>query len=504
MKLKNLMTKLMVIALIIMPVLVNAQTIDEIISSKRLDVKSVPVTNEEEYYRIDSLVYEEHDGYGIINCNDDYTKCDLINYNDDSIPAAGVTMNYIYDPAVKSVVDSILNKIPGEGIKFELTDIETISYLLNIRNADYINIGTYSKELKNYIGYKNFSIEPMTGGFDDFFEYQDGLADIDYRGTKYGFTDKIEVYAKYAVYVDDSAENVIEAAKTKLSKYFSVSDVVDTGKSFEDFLDEKREEFGDVYDENANHFTQMGITREQFINSSIDSMYISDDAPGKFINEAEPNIYRIEFSDGYSIEVAIVKDSTKANSDTSLKTTDALLDVTVNSNSFLTPDTLIEVSKLTSGDEYNRIVGLIGTNNEIFDIKLHSNSISNYISNGNFEVRLPISNSLKGKDLVVYYVKDDNSLEEHEVTVDGNYAIFTTDHFSIYALAEKKSAANTDTPANTNESKASSESKDNTDKKVTNNVKNPKTNDNIANFVSLFGISFIGFTLARCTKKRFN
>ena len=503
MKLKNIFTKLMIMAVIIMPVLVNAQTVDDVVSSKRIDIKSVPITNEDEYYRVDELVYEMFGNYGITNCNDDYTKCDFKDYDNDSILAAGVTMNYIYDPAVKSVVDSLLNKIPSEGIKFELTDIETISYLLNIRNTDYINIGTYSKELKNYIGYKNFSIEPMTGGFDDFFEYQDGFADIDYQGTKYGFTDRIEVYAKYAVYVDDNAEDVVEAAKTKLSRYFSVSDVVDTGKSFESFLEGKREEFGAIYDENTNHFTQMGITREQFINSSIDSMYILDDAPGKFINEAEPNIYRIEFSDGYSIEVAIVKDSSKANADVSLKTTDALLDVTVNSNNFLTPDTLIEVSKLTSGAEYNRIVALLGTtNHELFDIKLHSNSISNYISNGTFEVRLPISDNLKGKDLIVYYVKDDNSLEEHEVTVDGNYAVFTTNHFSIYTLAEKKTEANSN-PSNASDTAQASESKEQTNASIS-NVKNPKTNDNIASFVSLFGISFIGFTLARCTKKRFN
>ena len=63
MKLKNIFTKLMIMAVIIMPVLVNAQTIDDVVSSKRIDIKSVPITSEDEYYRVDELVYEMFGNY---------------------------------------------------------------------------------------------------------------------------------------------------------------------------------------------------------------------------------------------------------------------------------------------------------------------------------------------------------------------------------------------------------------------------------------------------------
>ena len=38
-----------------------------------------------------------------------------------------------------------------------------------------------------------------------------------------------------------------------------------------------------------------------------------------------------------------------------------------------------------------------------------------------------------------YQVKGTGEKEEHDVTIKDGYAVFTTDHFSIYTLAEKKS-----------------------------------------------------------------
>ena len=38
------------------------------------------------------------------------------------------------------------------------------------------------------------------------------------------------------------------------------------------------------------------------------------------------------------------------------------------------------------------------------------------LEDGSFEVRIPLSEKLKGKDLVAYYVDDNGNKEEHEVT----------------------------------------------------------------------------------------
>jgi hypothetical protein len=58
------------------------------------------------------------------------------------------------------------------------------------------------------------------------------------------------------------------------------------------------------------------------------------------------------------------------------------------------------------------------------------------LSNGQFEVRIPISEKFKGKNLIVYYVNDNGDIDEHKVSIKENFAVFNTDHFSIYTLAE--------------------------------------------------------------------
>ena len=62
------------------------------------------------------------------------------------------------------------------------------------------------------------------------------------------------------------------------------------------------------------------------------------------------------------------------------------------------------------------------------------------LKDGKFEVRIPIPENFDKESLAVYYVDDKDKKIEHEVTVKENYAVFTTNHFSIYTLAEKTNA----------------------------------------------------------------
>lgn len=43
------------------------------------------------------------------------------------------------------------------------------------------------------------------------------------------------------------------------------------------------------------------------------------------------------------------------------------------------------------------------------------------LEDGSFEVRIPLSEKLKGKDLVAYYVDNNGNKEEHEVTIKDGY-----------------------------------------------------------------------------------
>lgn len=84
-----------------------------------------------------------------------------------------------------------------------------------------------------------------------------------------------------------------------------------------------------------------------------------------------------------------------------------------------------------------------------------------------FEVKIPISEKLVVKDLIVYYVTDDSKTETYEVTIEDGYAVLKTNHFSIYILSAK------------------------------NEIENPKTFDNIllyttTSIISLVELSIIG------------
>lgn len=194
-----------------------------------------------------------------------------------------------------------------------------------------------------------------------------------------------------------------------------------------------------------------------------------------------PNRYIVEFANDTKLSFIVIKDSSKIfDGKLNFISSDASTGVIINTNNLIPLDTLIQDAKLTSGDEYDKIVKLLKTDLvNVFDIKLFSKSSSKNITkldNGNFEVKVPISEELKGKDLTAYYIDDNNNIEKYDVTIKDGYAIFTTTHFSIYTLAE-----------NTN----------------VNSVETPKTGDNIliytmAGLISLAGI----ITVLVITKKK--
>lgn len=165
--------------------------------------------------------------------------------------------------------------------------------------------------------------------------------------------------------------------------------------------------------------------------------------------KALPNLYIITLKDSdlAGLGFLVIKDSSKiVKDDLEVITKDAKSGVTITvtgKENVIPLDTLIEVSKLTSGEEYEKVVKALEKvvnkdNMEMFDLKLFSKSASNYITklkDGTFEVKLPISDEFKGKNLIVYYVDENNEVREYKVVVKDGYAVFNTDHFSVYTLA---------------------------------------------------------------------
>ena len=126
------------------------------------------------------------------------------------------------------------------------------------------------------------------------------------------------------------------------------------------------------------------------------------------------------------------------------RTSDVATDISVATGDTSVPlDTRISVEKLTGGEVYDKIIKTLNVNDNLtFDINLYSDSLEKNItklSNGKFEVRIPVGEKFKDKDLVVYYVNEKLQVKEYAVIVKDGYASFETDHFSIYTLAEQPS-----------------------------------------------------------------
>lgn len=122
---------------------------------------------------------------------------------------------------------------------------------------------------------------------------------------------------------------------------------------------------------------------------------------------------------------------------------DVTTDIAVLSDDSSIPlDTMLEVEKLTSGIEYDKIKKAIDVEQSVtFDIKLHSDSTDKYVTkldDGSFEVRIPIPDGWDKDSLEVYYVDDKEEVTTYDVTPKDNYAVFLTNHFSAYTLATVK------------------------------------------------------------------
>ena len=159
------------------------------------------------------------------------------------------------------------------------------------------------------------------------------------------------------------------------------------------------------------------------------------------------------------------------------------IEVSTDNTNTIPLDTMIQIKELTSGEEYNKILKILNiSNSEMFDISLFSNSVNKYISkleNGSFEVRIPINEKFKDKNLVVYYVDDIGKVTEYPVEISNNEAIFKTNHFSIYTLAEFTEKESTEEGLTKEE-------------QINNQVNNPKTGDNIVTYIVIGVVAILG------------
>ena len=333
------------------------------------------------------------------NAKEETVYCSLLDKDTGEVlETHKVNLVFEYDKSMKSEVDKLIAKLPkGEDMGgwydiyyFKVTDMELINYWLTCTETNSeTNVNqliNYSDEFKKQIGYKNFSLDVGMGIDGDLLTEAAGFADFKYKGVVYGVAE-IGASAEHIFYVPSDAQDVLEAAQKRLDDYLGAGRVK---------------------------------LEETILPGTTDKCYKTT------INNVEHYLL-------------IEKDSSKMVTPT-YQNVDAATDIAVLSDDSSIPlDTMLEVEKLTSGTEYDKIMQVLDVKkSETFDIKLHSDSADKYITkleDGQFEVKIPISDAFKDESLVVYYVDGDNKVTEHPVTSKEGYATFITNHFSIYTLA---------------------------------------------------------------------
>lgn len=133
------------------------------------------------------------------------------------------------------------------------------------------------------------------------------------------------------------------------------------------------------------------------------------------------------------------KPVTKEDTTTGIKleTTTAV----VPSNTILSSVTVTEQKTL---DTVNKALKDTTSKYKVYDINLLKDG-AKIQPNGKVKVSIPIPSDYDKSKLEVYRIDDNGTKTKYDVKVEENYATFETDHFSIYALAEKQETSQTTT-----------------------------------------------------------
>ena len=144
-----------------------------------------------------------------------------------------------------------------------------------------------------------------------------------------------------------------------------------------------------------------------------------------------------------------------------VRDTDNSTGVTIDTDTTVVPKgTILKTEKVESGAGFELTQKTIGKDSAkfvLFEISLSDPNGNPVQPNGKVRIGIPIPDGFDKTRLVVYRIDADGSRVEYTVTVEGNMAYFETDHFSLYALAEKAqstgAAENTGTTSKTSAAK---------------------------------------------------
>lgn len=402
--------------------------------------------------------------YGISNIAEDLSSFDLaINNGKANMEIHTVETYFNYDKAVKAKLQGFIDNFPKDKRFFLVKDLELINYWVNnVENDDSEHLDLFSGELKAAINNNNikYYVDNRAGMYSPFKTERIGMAMFTMNDIIYYTDDSLGTQAEYIIYVPDetgnSKEAMISAAQKRINEYLGDSSKVKATVSYAGTV-------LDIWVDRMYEYTKYewyewepNLSVEEWKMGYMPAYndFGKDVLEMDGISENDP-VYALSIKVGNKegkFDFLIKKDSSKMIVP-SYKTVDMKTEVEVSSDDTSIPlDTTVTV-KAVKNDNIKKAVGTDAY--KAYDISLYSSAKKEQIKkldNGNFEVSIPVPENLKGKDnLVIYYVTDKGI--EGEYTADlskKGYAVFETNHFSTYVLAEEGTVKKDVTPATGN------------------------------------------------------
>ena len=392
---------------------------------------------ETERYRIYGSCNTKNDCFVNISDKIDYSK-----YKEYKVEYEFVKPNMLIKNRIDSYAKSFkYEEMHPEKYLFTMEDLETINYKYtspNFGDIDAINaIINYSSEYQNKIGYTNIGtkLDARAGWDDKFSSGCFGYLNLIYDGIVYSYVKIAGVKQNNVLYVPDetkdTTEAYINAALERIKKYIPKAEV-------------KIEYAGQI--DKTEEYGALDLEEIVDVSKTLDEYYK--------VTIGEKEYYYF-----------IAKDSSKMRKPM-MNTVDVDTDISIKTEASEVPlDSKINTIVIDAkSDEYKEFLKQVNVSNGlVVDLKLFSESINKNISkldSGIFKVYVPLTDELKTLDLTTYYIKDDGEIEKHKVTIEDNYLVFETNHFSTYIIGGNK-------------------------------IENPATLDNIGKIIVVNSLSFI-------------
>lgn len=299
---------------------------------------------------------------------------------------------------------------------FEIEDLAYINYLNNVKELDDMDSVNYSIGLRKMLKNTNYKyhFDFRAGNATEFSSLGFGYLSLSYNGIIFPLDVTAGYLNKQVIYVPDdtadTSEALIAAAKKRIKEYLNIEDVlIEEGGLRQELIDED---------------PWIGEAFKEFYN----------------VSKLSDHYYYITIN-GHKVKFVFEKNSEKIK-EIEYKMKDLISNVEVSTKSGEIPyDAVMSVSEVFKNSEmFKQLMEKFNKEDgQVFDIKLFSASINDYVKqlkNGMFEVRIPLKEEFKGKKLSAFYFDaDNNKIEEYPITIDGDYGVFTTSHFSTYTVS---------------------------------------------------------------------